>query len=144
MLRLPLRSYHKHAHAKASSPPAKRAASEPVSNNRCALGFNMVIVLHLCSEFLHDAPHSSAAHLVRMLVVCLLFSALPVHMSSRFLSWALLVSFLLLFTRFWAPRPENENNKGCLNRSLSWPHVGGLKWLQLRLKLASCWRPKLA
>ena len=28
-----------------------------------------------------------------------------------FLSWALLGSFLLLFTMFWAPRPENENAK---------------------------------
>ena len=28
-----------------------------------------------------------------------------------FLSWALVGSFLLLFTMFWAPRPENENAK---------------------------------
>ena len=28
-----------------------------------------------------------------------------------FLSWSLLGSFLLLFTIFWAPRPENENAK---------------------------------
>ena len=28
-----------------------------------------------------------------------------------FLSWALLGSLLLLFTMFWAPRPENENAK---------------------------------
>ena len=28
-----------------------------------------------------------------------------------FMSWALLGSFLLLFTVFWAPRPENENAK---------------------------------
>ena len=31
---------------------------------------------------------------------------------------------------------ENENAKCCFNRSLSWPHVGGLKWLKLRPKLA--------
>ena len=47
MLHLPLRSYHKHAHAKASSPPAKRAASEPVSKNRCAFGFNKFTLLQL-------------------------------------------------------------------------------------------------
>ena len=54
----------------------KRAASEPVSNNRCAFGFNMVTVLHLSLDFLHDAPHCSAARLVRMLVVCLSFLVL--------------------------------------------------------------------
>ena len=29
------------SHAKASSPPAQRAASEPVSKNRCAFAFNV-------------------------------------------------------------------------------------------------------
>ena len=28
-----------------------------------------------------------------------------------FMSWALVGSFLLLFTVFWAPRPENEKRK---------------------------------
>ena len=41
MLRLPLRSCHAYAHVKASSPPAKRAASEPVSKNPRAYAFNM-------------------------------------------------------------------------------------------------------
>ena len=68
MLRLPLRSYHNHAHAKASS-GGERASVE----QSMRIWFKMVIVLHLSSEFLHDAPHCSAAHLVRMLVVCLLF-----------------------------------------------------------------------
>ena len=31
------------SHAKASSPPAQRAASEPVSKSRCAFAFNMFI-----------------------------------------------------------------------------------------------------
>ena len=61
------------SHAKASSPPAQRAASEPVSKNRCAFASNMFTLLQLSSDFLHDARHGSAARFVRVLVVCLLF-----------------------------------------------------------------------
>ena len=34
-----------------------------------------------------------------------------------FMSWALVGQFLLLFTVFWAPRPENESNKYFQNRT---------------------------
>ena len=69
MLRLPLRSYHKHAHAKASSPPAKRAASEPVLKNQRAYAFNIFTLFHLSSDCLLDARHGSAARFVRVLFV---------------------------------------------------------------------------
>jgi len=53
---------------------AREAGGERASvEQSMRIWFKMVIVLHLSSEFLHDAPHCSAAHLVRMLVVCLLF-----------------------------------------------------------------------
>ena len=40
------------SHAKASSPPAQRAASEPVSKNRCAFAFNMFIRLQIACMML--------------------------------------------------------------------------------------------
>ena len=53
---------------------AREAGGERASvKQSMRIWFKMVIVLHLSSECLHDAPHCSAAHLVRMLVVCLLF-----------------------------------------------------------------------
>ena len=45
------------SHAKASSPPAQRAASEPVSKNRCAFAFNMFIRLQIaCMMLLTVVP----------------------------------------------------------------------------------------
>ena len=61
------------SHAKASSPPAKRAASEPVSKNRCAFAFNMFICLQIaCMILLTAVPLDWFA--------CLLF----VFLSERF------------------------------------------------------------
>ena len=86
MLRLPLRSCHAYAHVKASSPPAKRAASEPVLKNQRAYAFNIFTLFHLSSDCLRDARHGSAARFVRVLVVCLLFWALKPKLD---LSWGL-------------------------------------------------------
>ena len=64
------------SHAKASSPPAQRAASEPVSKNRCAFGFNMFICLQIaCMILLIAVPLDWFA--------CLLF----VFFSERFPSY---------------------------------------------------------
>ena len=52
---------------------AKRAASEPVLRNQRAYAFNIFTLFHLSSDCLRDARHGSAARLVRVLVVCLLF-----------------------------------------------------------------------
>ena len=140
MLRLPLRSYHKHAHAKASSPPAKRAASEPVSNNRCVFGLKW----SLCFICLQNSCMMLLTVVPLIWFACLLF----VFFSERFpficragLCWA---AFLCTGTVFGAPRAENENAKWCFNRNLSWPHVGGPKSLKLKPKLAPCWRPEWA
>ena len=43
------------SHAKASSPPAQRAASEPVSKSRCAFAFNMFICLQIACMILLTA-----------------------------------------------------------------------------------------
>ena len=105
------------SHAKASSPPAQRAASEPVSKNRCAFAFNMFIRLQIaCMMLLIVVPLDWFA--------CLLF----VFFSERFpficRAGFCFVSRFAVFTMFRAPRPANQNAK-------------------LRLKLASCWRSKL-
>ena len=101
---------------------AREAGGERASvEQSMRIWFKMVIVLHLSSEFLHDAPHCSAL----IWFACLLF----VFFSERFpficragLCWA---AFLCTGTVFGAPRAENQNAK-------------------LRPKLASCWRPKLS
>ena len=56
--------------------------------------------VHSSSDCLHDAPRCSAARLVRMLVVCLFFSALPVHMSSRFLGELIFMHRRMVFDHF--------------------------------------------
>ena len=106
------------SHAKASSPPAQRAASEPVSKSRCAFAFNMFICLQIACMMLLTV-------VLLDWFACLLF----VFFSVRFpficragLCWA---AFLCTGTMFGAPRPENKNAK-------------------LRPKLATCWRPKLS
>ena len=43
------------SHAKASSPPAQRAASEPVSKSRCAFAFNMFICFQIACMILLTA-----------------------------------------------------------------------------------------
>ena len=66
------------SHAKASSPPAQRAASEPVSKNRCAFAFNMFICLQIaCMILLTAVPLDWFA--------CLLF----VFISFLVLTWSL-------------------------------------------------------
>ena len=106
------------SHAKASSPPAQRAASEPVSKSRCAFAFNMFICLQIaCMILLTAVPLDWFA--------CLLF----VFFSERFpficRAGFSRSAFLCTGTVFGAPRAENQNAK-------------------LRPKLASCWRPKLS
>ena len=96
------------SHAKASSPPAQRAASEPVSKNRCAFAFNIFTRLQIaCMILLTAVPLDWFA--------CLFF----VFLSERFPficraglclgpCWAHFCCYLPVF---WAPRPENENAK---------------------------------
>ena len=113
------------SHAKASSPPAQRAASEPVSKNRCAFAFNMFICLQIaCMILLTAVPLDWFA--------CLLF----VFFSERF---PFICRAGLCLGRCWA-------NFCCYLQCFGHPDpkTKAINIFKIEPKLASCWRPKIA
>ena len=111
------------SHAKASSPPAQRAANAPVSKNRCAFAFNMFICLQIaCMILLTAVPLDWFA--------CLLF----VFFSERF---PFICRAGLCLGRCWA-------NFCCYLQCFGHPDpkTKAINIFKIEPKLASCWRPK--